>query len=72
MNKSLLIFLLIFKIGFGQETRYLSENHEFKTGESVYIFGDDVKLRDQPNTESNVLSLLKIGEQKRDFGKVGF
>ena len=63
MNKLILIFLLIFQLGFGQETKYLSENYEFKKGEIVYMFGNDVKLRDQPNTESNVLTLLKIGEQ---------
>ena len=63
MNKLLLIFLCIFKIGFGQDTKYLSENYEFKTGEIAYMFGNDVKLRNQPNTESDVLSLLKIGKQ---------
>ncbi|WJJ96595.1 SH3 domain-containing protein [Algibacter luteus] len=63
MNKLLLIFLLIFKIGFGQDTKYLSENYEFKNGEIAYMFGNDVKLREQPNTESDVLLLLKIGEQ---------
>ena len=63
MNKLLLIFLFIFNIGFGQDTKYLSENYEFKNGEIAYMFGNDVKLRDQPNTESDVLSLLKIGEQ---------
>ena len=63
MNKLLLIFLVIFKIGFGQDTKYLSENYEFKNGEIAYMFGNDVKLREQPNTKSEVLSLLKIGEQ---------
>ncbi|TYP96062.1 SH3 domain-containing protein [Tenacibaculum adriaticum] len=63
MNKLLLIFLFIFEIGFGQDAKYLSENYEFKNGEIAYMFGNDVKLRDQPNTESDVLSLLKIGEQ---------
>ena len=63
MKKLLFLFLLIFKIGFGQENKYFSENYEFKNGDLVYMFGNDVKLRDQPNTESNVLSLLKIGEQ---------
>ncbi|WP_157983108.1 SH3 domain-containing protein [Psychroflexus aestuariivivens] len=57
------MFLIIFKIGFAQETKYLYENFEFKEGEVAYMFGNDVKLRDQPNTESNVLTLLKIDEQ---------
>ena len=63
MKKILIIFILISKIGFGQDTRYLSENFEFKNGEIAYLFGNNVKLRDQPNTESNVLTLLRIGEQ---------
>ncbi|MHA7057208.1 SH3 domain-containing protein [Aquimarina sp. M1] len=63
MKKLLIIFLLISKTGFGQDTKYISENYEFTTGEIAYMFGNDVKLRDQPNTESRVLSLLKIGEQ---------
>lgn len=63
MKKLIIIFILISKIGFGQNTKYLSENYEFKNGEIAYMFGNDVKLRDQPNAESNVLTLLKIGEQ---------
>ena len=63
MKKLLIIFILISKIGFGQDTKYLSENYEFKNGEVAYMFGNDVKLRDQPTAESNVLTLLKIGEQ---------
>ncbi len=63
MKKLLIIFILISKIGFGQDSKYLYENYEFKNGEIAYMFGNDVKLRDQPNVESNVLTLLKIGEQ---------
>ena len=63
MKKLIIIFILISKIGFGQDTKYLSENYEFKNGEIAYMFGNDVKLRDQPTAESNVLTLLKIGEQ---------
>lgn len=63
MKKLLIIFILISKIGFGQDTKYLSENYEFKNGEIAYMFGNDVKFRDQPTAESNVLTLLKIGEQ---------
>ena len=57
------MLLLIFRVGYAQETKYLSENYEFKKGDIAYMFGDDVKLRDKPNVESNVLTLLKIGEQ---------
>lgn len=63
MKKLLFIFLLISQTGVGQETKYISENYEFQNGELAYLFGNDVKLRDQPSTESNVISLLKIGER---------
>ncbi|MFL1897217.1 SH3 domain-containing protein [Aquimarina sp. 2-A2] len=63
MNKQLLIFLFIFKLGFGQDFKYLSENYEFKNGEIAYMFGNDVKLRDLPSIKSDVLSLLKINEK---------
>ena len=59
----IIIIILVSKIGFGQESKYLSENYEFKSGEIAYMFGNDVKLREQLNTESNVLSLLKIGDR---------
>nr|WP_299073155.1 SH3 domain-containing protein [uncultured Allomuricauda sp.] len=44
----------------------------FQPGDQVYLFGNDVKLRATPNTESKVLELLKIGEwveiiEKTDF-----
>ncbi|MDW5290873.1 SH3 domain-containing protein [Formosa sp. PL04] len=63
MNKILLIFLFIFNIGYSQDTKYFSTNTEFDKGEIAFMFGNDVKLREQPNTESDVLSLLRIGEQ---------
>lgn len=63
MKKLITLFILISKIGFGQDPEYLSENHEFKNGEIAYMFGNDVKFRDQPNAKSKVLNLLKIGEQ---------
>lgn len=62
MNKLLLFFILISKIGFGQDTKYLSENYEFKIGEIAFLFGNDVKLREQPNSQSKVLTLLNIAE----------
>ncbi|NMH89671.1 SH3 domain-containing protein [Flavivirga algicola] len=61
--KKLLLLLLVTKMGFGQDIKYLSENYEFKSGDIAFMFGDDVKLREQPNTQSEVLSLLKIGDQ---------
>ena len=63
MKKLLIIFILISKIGFGQDTKYLSEYYEFEKGEIAFMYGDNVKLRDQPSVESNVLTFLKIGER---------
>ncbi len=63
MKLLLIIIILISTDGFGQEAKYLSENFEFNDGDIAYMFGNDVKLRDQPNTESEVLSILKIGEK---------
>lgn len=63
MHKFLILLLLSSTIGFAQEPKYLSENYEFEVGDIVYLFGNDVKLRDSPDTESNVLSLLKIGTE---------
>lgn len=34
----------------------------FLSGQQAYVFGNDVKLRIEPSTESKVLELLKIGE----------
>ncbi|MBW1294749.1 SH3 domain-containing protein [Aquimarina litoralis] len=58
-----LFAFFILQVVFSQETKYIATNYEFKNGEIAYMFGNDVKLRDQPTTNSNVLSLLKIGEQ---------
>ena len=63
MNKILVVLLFISQIGFSQDIKYFSDNYEFKVGEIAYMFGNDVKLRAQPNTDADVLSLLKIGEQ---------
>ncbi|MFL0072758.1 SH3 domain-containing protein [Tenacibaculum maritimum] len=72
MKKLIILFILISKIGFGQDTKYLSENYEFKIGEIAYMFGNDVKFRDQPNAKSKVLNLLKIGEQIEIMEKSDF
>ncbi len=63
MKRLLLILLLISKIGFSQYKDFIYPGFEFEEGEFAYMFGNDVKLRDQPNTESNVLTLLKIGDE---------
>ncbi|MEM8762718.1 MAG: SH3 domain-containing protein [Bacteroidota bacterium] len=44
----------------------------FKPGEQVFVFGDNVKLRNAPKTESEVLELLKIGEWVEIIEKTEF
>jgi len=58
-----ILLLLMAQTAFGQDAKYIFVNHEFSKGEVAYMFGNDVKLRDQPNTSSNVITLLKIGNK---------
>ncbi|WP_216359360.1 SH3 domain-containing protein [Sediminicola luteus] len=37
--------------------------YQFKTGDTAYLFGNNVKLRTQPNTDSNLVGLLEIGQK---------
>lgn len=48
------------------------EENNFKPGAQVYVFGNDVKLRSAPDTESEVLDLLKIGEWVQIIEKTAF
>ncbi|WP_396591732.1 SH3 domain-containing protein [Allomuricauda sp. R78024] len=48
------------------------EECDFKPGEQVYLFGNDVKLRAAPDVESEVLELLKIGEWVKIIEKTEF
>lgn len=63
MRIILLVLLMASNIVFGQTTKYLTGDYEFENGEIAFMFGDDVKLREQASTESNVLTLLKIGDK---------
>ncbi len=67
--KKLLGLLLVSISTFSQSVKYLSEGHEFSFGETVYMFGDNVKLRDEPNIESNVAVFIKIGEEVKILEK---
>ena len=42
---------------------YIEPLKEFIINQKVYLFGDDVKLRKEPNTNSEVVSLLKIASE---------
>ena len=61
MNKLIILFFLITTSSFGQQTKYHSPNNNFENDRIYYLFGDNVKLRAEPNTNSEVLDLLKIG-----------
>ena len=41
---------------------YVVGASSFRSGDQVYLFGDQVKLRSAPGTEGEVLSLMDIGE----------
>lgn len=64
--KLLSIRLLIFLsniISISAQENYIQESSEFSIGDVVYVFGNDVKLREAPNTNAKVISLLKIAEE---------
>ncbi len=63
MQKILIFLILVSTFCLGQDVKYLSPNDEFKNGETAYLFGDDVKLRSEPSTNSEVLILLEIGTE---------
>ncbi len=63
MKKLFFLTLLISSLAISQDIKYLSEYSEFKPGTIAYLFGNDVKLRAESNTDSSVLTLLKIGEK---------
>jgi hypothetical protein len=59
---SITIFL-IFNFVNAQECKYLGIDNEFKEGEIAYLFGNDVRLRIEPSSDSETLTLLKIGQR---------
>lgn len=62
--KNLYISLWLFtlcNLCFGQEDiNYLNFEYEFEVGKSYKLFGDNVKLRNKPSSESEVLDTLDI------------
>ncbi|MBQ4822561.1 SH3 domain-containing protein [Aquimarina sp. MMG016] len=67
MKKALALFIFMINncISFSQqnETRYISEHFSFKEGSTEYLFGNNVKLRSEPNTTSKAIDLLSIGSK---------
>lgn len=67
---TVLTLLFTISIGFAQHEH--CPECPFEPGEQVYVFGNDVKLRAEPNTDSKVLELLKIGEWVKIIEKTEF
>nr|WP_297916797.1 SH3 domain-containing protein [uncultured Allomuricauda sp.] len=63
------VVLFIFSLSYAQK---IHDVDSFKSGDQVYVFGNDVKLRSAPKTESDVLKLLKIGEWVEILEKTEF
>ena len=63
MNKIIIFLLLITNFSFSQETKYHNPYLDLKNGEYYYLFGNDVKFRILPDTNSEVIQLLKIGTE---------
>lgn len=64
-NYVLLIALSMFLLDvYAQEVKYIeTENIQFQPNETFYLFGDDVKFRAEPSTESDVIEVLKINSR---------
>jgi len=64
MKRLLLIILLLFSNSINaQECEYLGLDKGFENGDRAYLFGDNVKLRKGPSSESETLDTLKIGSR---------
>ncbi|WP_196888150.1 SH3 domain-containing protein [Aureivirga sp. CE67] len=72
-QKLLLILLLIPAILFAQgedsDGYYFLPKSVFKKGDEVHLFGDNVKLRQEPNTNCEVVDMLPIGAKVKIIGK---
>ncbi|MCX2680401.1 SH3 domain-containing protein [Galbibacter sp. EGI 63066] len=64
--RTLLLIFLFTTVVYGQERIYhsLYEGHSaFEIGKTYSLYGNDIKFRTLPSTDSEVISLLKIGEE---------
>ena len=60
MKRAVLLVFFIGVIASAQENRYVHGAYEFQVGSVEYLFGDNVKLRTAPDTNSEVVQLLAI------------
>ena len=59
-----LVFILIVilsYLGNAQECNYLGVDKKFENGDTTYLFGDNVRLRSLPSSDSEIIATLKIG-----------
>lgn len=64
MNRIILILVIIFSNSiYAQECEYLGLDKYFEKGDIAYMFGDNVRLRTAPSSESETLTLLNIGNR---------
>ncbi|MUU76871.1 SH3 domain-containing protein [Winogradskyella endarachnes] len=61
MKKIILLVFFICNIVIGQNSSQFEYDQEFKINQTVFLFGDNVKLRNEPSTDAKTISLLKIG-----------
>ena len=73
MNKLLLTLILTFwDFTYAQQCEYLGIDKEFKNNDIVYLFGDNVRLRAEPSSESETIRLLKIGQKIEIIERTNF
>lgn len=66
MKKLVLILIITFFSSsiYTQEIKYIeTQNINFKPNDIVYLFGNDVKLRIKPSTESESIDIIKINSK---------
>ena len=64
MKKNLLLLIILYSnFIFSQECEYLGIDKQFENGDIAYLFGDNVRLRTEPTSNSETITLLKIGQQ---------
>ena len=71
MRKLTVILVFISFACFGQNTSFHTLNEGLTIGNYYFLFGDNVKLRVQPNANSEVLKLLKIGTKVKILEESG-
>lgn len=62
MKKLIVVLFITANFALAQETIDHYPDNDLIHGEQYALFGNDVKFREQPNTNSKVLTVLKIGE----------